>query len=61
LVNSFDTLDIGFGTAGPVTISEAIVAVTAIPEPSTYAAILGAATLGLVAFRSKRQRRMLAA
>jgi hypothetical protein len=62
LVNAFDTVDIGFGTAGPVTVSEVTVGtITAIPEPSTYAAILGAATLGLVAFRSRRQRRMLAA
>ncbi len=62
LVNAFDTLDIGFGTAAPVTVSEvAITDFTAIPEPSTYAAILGAATLGLVAFRSKRQRRLLTA
>jgi hypothetical protein len=60
LITSFDTFAIGLGTAGPVTISEASVvdSAVAIPEPSTYAAILGAATLGLVALRSRRQRRM---
>jgi hypothetical protein len=55
-VGSFDTFTIGLGSSGPVTVSEA--SVVAIPEPSTYAAILGAATLGLVAFRSRRQRRL---
>lgn len=32
-------------------------AFTAVPEPSTYAALLGAATLGFVAYRRRRARR----
>jgi hypothetical protein len=59
LVTSFDTVALGFASGEPVqTISEASVVTTDIPEPSTYAAILGAATLGLVALRSRRQRRL---
>lgn len=42
--------DVGFGT---LTVS----AVSAIPEPSTYAALFGAAALGLAAWR-RRQRGM---
>jgi len=57
LVTSFDTFAIGLGTAGSVTISDANVTDSAIPEPSTYAAILGVATLGFVLVRSRRQRR----
>jgi len=61
IVDSFDTFAIGLGSANPqVTISDASVNVS-IPEPSTYAAILGVATLGFVAIRGMRKRRQIAA
>jgi hypothetical protein len=65
IVNSFDMVGVSFGsvdqTGATATLSEVTIStISAIPEPSTYAAILGVATLGLVAIRSRRQRRLIA-
>jgi hypothetical protein len=62
VATSFDGLTIGelSGENTPMLITNVSV-FQAIPEPSTYAAVLGLASLGLAGIRSRRQRRMLAA
>jgi hypothetical protein len=57
LVTAFDGLTIGGGdgTAGSEPFTITGVNLTEVPEPSAYAAILAAATLGFVACRRRRQ------
>lgn len=55
LINSVN-LRQGGGAAAPVLVIDNIV-VTAVPEPSTYAAIFGALALGAVAWRRRQQKR----
>jgi hypothetical protein len=61
IVDSFDTFTIGehSGETADLLVSNVDISIApaAIPEPSTYAAILGVATLGFVLVRSRRQRR----
>jgi hypothetical protein len=66
IISQFDEIGVSFGNVDQTgafgTLEEVkIVGPTSIPEPSEYAAILGLATLGFVAIRSRRQRRQVAA
>jgi hypothetical protein len=57
IVDSFDTFSFGEHSLETANILVSNVDIAVIPEPSTYAAILGVATLGFVLVRSRRQRR----
>jgi hypothetical protein len=46
--------EVGGGDAGSFAITSLTIAPAAIPEPSTYAAVLGVAVLGVVALRRRR-------
>jgi len=53
-VDGSTTSVIGNISAGGTTFQSALVTVSAIPEPSTVAALLGAAALGMAAYRRRR-------
>ena len=51
----------GLASDGKLYYSSSAASFSAVPEPSTYAAILGVAVLGFVAVRRRRQARLVAA
>jgi hypothetical protein len=62
LAGNYKAIITGFAAAGPSSVYNAVVTVSPVPEPETYAMMLGGlAVIGAAAFRRKKQFGMLAA